>query len=132
MAGEAFLDILDTLMRDADVVDSREESALYNIMAERARRHGAQNGRPRRRWIYTDDTLQAVIGTHRFVVACKQWRVLLRTARILAAAAHKRQLGSHCLYLGVRLMVALGYATVPEVKLLKALGWLTALRAGAH
>ena len=131
MAGEAFLYVLDALMRDADVVDSTEEAALHAIMAERARRHGGNNGRPRRRWIYTDDTLQAVIGTRRFLVACMQWRVLLRTARILAAAAHKRQLGSHCLYLGVRLMVTLGYATVPEVKLLKALGWITALRAGS-
>ena len=79
MAEEAFLYVLDALMHDADVVDSREEAALHKIMAERARRHGAQNGRPRRRWIYTDDTLQAVIGTRRFIAACMKWRILLRT-----------------------------------------------------
>ena len=52
---------------------------------------------PRRRYIYTDDALIAVVGTQRFLQAMIQWRTLLRTARILAAAVHKRQLGTHAI-----------------------------------
>ena len=130
MSGEAFLFIFDALMQSADVVDSTEEARLHAIMSERERLHGGTNGRPRRRYIYTDDTLHAVIGTRRFIQAYMQWRILLRTARLLAAAAHKMQLGTHCLFLGVRMMVTLGYATVPEVKLLKALAWLSSLLDG--
>ena len=131
MGGEALLFILDMLMAAVDVVDPVGEAKLAAIMSERQRRHGGTNGRPRRRYIYTDDALIAVIGTQRFLQAIIQWRTLLRTARILAAAVHKRQLGTHAIYLGVRLMVTLGYAAVPEVKLLKALRWMEQLRAGS-
>ena len=130
MGSEAFLFILDKLMEDADVVDKKEEAKLHEIMTERQRRHGGTNGRPRRRYVYTDDAKIAVIGTKRFIKAVMTWRVLLRTARILAADAYKRQLGTHAVYVGVRMMVALGYASVPEAKLLKALNWVAALRSG--
>ena len=131
MGGEALLFILDMLMEAFDVVDPAEEAQLAAIMAERHKRHGGTNGRPRRRYIYTDDALIAVIGTQRFLRAIVQWRTLLRTANVLAAAMHKRQLGTHAIYLGVRLMSTLGYAAVPEVKLLKALHWMEQLRAGS-
>jgi len=64
------------------------------------------------------------------VKAYMQWRVLLRTARIAAAEVQKRQLGTHGVYLGARLMVGLGYLNVPEAKLLTAITRMTALLAG--
>ena len=128
MGSEAFLFIFDILMAEADEIDPVGEAELHWIMAERQRRHGGTNGRPRRRYVYTDDGKIAAIGTARFVRAVMMWRVLLRTAKILAAEAYKRQLGTHALYLGVRMMVTLGYASVPEAKLLKAINWMRALR----
>ena len=130
MGGEAFLYIFDALMGEADEIDRKTERKLHAVMEERRRRHGAAQARPRRRWIYTDDTLHAVLGTRRMVQAYMKWRLLLRTARIMAAEMQKRQLGTHGIYLGARLMVALGYVNVAETKLLKATTRMTTLLSG--